>query len=738
MLRRLFLTLALALALPSAAAAATPPQGTRLTASATPSKEMLRWREAARRVTIVRDDWGIAHIRGKTDADAVFGMIYAQAEDDFPRIETNYLTALGRLSEAEGEAALMQDLRARLYTDPETLKAQYAKSPPWLRKLMDAWADGLNYYLAMHPQTRPRVLTRFEPWMALSFSEGSIGGDIERISLDDLAELYSDRPRVLASAAPGCLEEPRGSNGIAIGPSRAWGGRPLLLINPHTSFYFRAEQHVTSDAGLNVYGAATWGQFFIYQGFNPRVGWMHTSSGVDAVDEFSVQVFNRGGRLSYRYGAEERPVITRTIAVDWRTPQGALVRSTFRVHFTHHGPVVRKAGDRWVAFAMMNRPVEALSQSFLRTRAANFDAFMKAASLQGNASNNTLYADADGVIAYLHPQFVPRRDDRFDYTRPVDGSDPATDWKGLHALSELPAVKSPKGGWVYNTNDWPWTAAGPESPRREAFPRYMDTVGPNPRGANAVQLLEGGQAFTLDSLVQGAFNTRLPAFDQLLPGLEAAWDAAPGADPLRLKLADDIRLLRGWNRRWSAQSEALTLAVFWGDLLWPEAEAIARKEGLSTWEAMASRIPPRRKLQALSEASDRLQADFGSRRVPWGEVNRFQRRTGDIQQAFSDAAPSLAVPFPSARWGALASFGARRPEGQKRLYGTSGNSFVAVVEFGPRVRARAVTAGGASSSPASRHFTDQAPRYLSGDLRPVYFWPDEIRGHVARTYRPGQ
>jgi acyl-homoserine-lactone acylase len=738
MLRRLFMTLALALALPSAAAAATATPATRLTASATPSKEMLRWREAARRITITRDDWGIAHIRGKTDADAVFGMIYAQAEDDFPRIETNYLTALGRLAEAEGESALMQDLRARLYTDPETLKAQYAKSPPWLRKLMDAWADGLNYYLAMHPQTRPRVLTRFEPWMALSFSEGSIGGDIERISLDDLAELYSDRPRVLASAAPAGLEEPRGSNGIAIGPSRAAGGRPLLLINPHTSFYFRAEQQVTSDAGLNVYGAATWGQFFIYQGFNPRVGWMHTSSGVDAVDEFSVQVINRGGRLTYRYGAEERPVITRTIVVDWRTPQGALVRSTFRVHFTHHGPVVRKAGDRWVAFAMMNRPVEALSQSFLRTRAANFDAFMKAAALQGNASNNTLYADADGVIAYLHPQFVPKRDDRFDYTRPVDGSDPATDWKGLHALSELPAVKSPKGGWLYNTNDWPWTAAGPESPRREAFPRYMDTVGPNPRGANAVQLLEGGQAFTLDSLVQGAFNTRLPAFDQLLPGLEAAWDAAPGADPLRLKLADDIRLLRGWNRRWSAQSEALTLAVFWGDRLWPEAEAIARKEGLSTWEAMASRIPPRRKLEALSEASDRLQADFGSRRVPWGEVNRFQRRTGDIQQAFSDAAPSLAVPFPSARWGALASFGARRPEGQKRLYGTSGNSFVAVVEFGPRVRARAVTAGGASSAPGSRHFTDQAPRYLSGDLRPVYFWPDEIRGHVARTYRPGQ
>ena len=728
MLRRLLLTLALILALPAAAQAA----------SATPSKEMLGWRETARRVSIVRDDWGIAHIRGRTDADAVFGMIYAQAEDDFPRIETNYLTAMGRLSEAEGERALMQDLRARLYTDPETLKALYGKSPSWLRKLMDAWADGLNYYLAMHPQTHPRVLKRFEPWMALSFSEGSIGGDIERISLDGLSDLYSDRPRVLASAAPAGLEEPRGSNGIAIGPTRAWGGRPLLLINPHTSFYFRAEQQVTSDAGLNVYGAATWGQFFIYQGFNPRAGWMHTSSGVDSVDEFAVQVFDRGGKLTYRYGAEERPIVTRQIAIPWRTPQGALVQSTFRVHFTHQGPVVRKAGDRWIAFAMMNRPVEALSQSFLRTRARNFDAFMKAAALAGNSSNNTLFADADGVIAYLHPQFVPRRDDRFDYTRPVDGSDPATDWKGLHALSELPSVRSPKTGWVYNTNDWPWTAAGPDSPRRDRFPRYMDTVGPNPRGVNAVQLLENGQTFTLDTLVQGAFNTALPAFDQLLPGLVAAWDSSPGADPLRLKLADDIRLLRGWNRRWSGQSEALTLAVYWGDLLWPEAEALARAEGVTVWEALASRVSPRRKLEALAQASDRLQADFGTRRVPWGEVNRFQRRTGDIQQAFSDAVPSLASPFPSARWGALASFGASRPEGQKKLYGSSGNSFVAVVEFGPRVRARAVTAGGASSSLLSRHFTDQAPRYLSGNLRPVYFWPDEIKGHVERTYRPGQ
>ena len=143
-------------------------------------------------VTITRDDWGIAHVKGHTDADAVFGMIYAQAEDDFNRVETNYLVSLGRLSEAagEGESAIWQDLRQRLFLDPQILKADYARSPPWLQALMQSWAGGLNYFLATHPNVHPRVLTHFEPWMALSFSEGSIGGDIERVPLTQLQAFY--------------------------------------------------------------------------------------------------------------------------------------------------------------------------------------------------------------------------------------------------------------------------------------------------------------------------------------------------------------------------------------------------------------------------------------------------------------------------------------------------------------------------------------------------------------------
>src|SRR6202795_1965025 len=246
--------------------------------------EAARWEREAASVTITRDDWGIAHVYGKTDADAVFGMIYAQAEDDFNRVETNYMNSMGRLAEAEGESKVYLDLRMKLFIDPAELKKQYAASPPWLQALMISFADGLNYYLAKHPDVKPRVIQRFEPWMALSFSEGSIGGDIERVNLNLLEAFYGKVPvSQTASADESRSAEPSGSNGMAIAPSNTAAHHSLLLINPHTSFFFRSELQMVSDEGLNAYGAVTWGQFLIYQGFNDRVGWMHTPSGVDAI-----------------------------------------------------------------------------------------------------------------------------------------------------------------------------------------------------------------------------------------------------------------------------------------------------------------------------------------------------------------------------------------------------------------------------------------------------------------------
>jgi acyl-homoserine-lactone acylase len=707
-------------------------------AGGAPGGEAARWEARARSVTITRDDWGIPHIRGKTDADAVFGLIYAQAEDDFNRVETNYLNSMGRLAEAEGEPAVWRDLRMKLFIDPDTMRARYATSPEWLRALMDAWADGLNYFLQTHPEVRPRVLTRFEPWMALTFSEGSIGGDIERISIPRLRAFYGGAAGTPApDETSGSDGEPSGSNGFAIAASNTAGGHPLLLINPHTSFFFRAEVQVSSDEGLNAYGAVTWGQFFVYQGFNERAGWMHTSSGVDNIDEYSETVTKQADGFFYRYGGESRPVVTRTLTVPFKTDSG-LRQKTFTVYRTHHGPVVREAGNKWVSVRLMEEPVKALTQSYTRTKARNYQEFRNTMELYTNSSNNTIFADAEGNIAYFHANFVPRRDPKFDWSRPVDGSDPATEWQGLHTIDESPLVVNPPGGWLYNTNNWPYSAAGASSPRQSDFPKYMDENSENARGLHAIRVLTARKDFTLGTLIEAAYDSYLTGFAELLPPLLASYDQTPAGNPLKAKLSEQIALLKAWDLRWSVGSVPTSLAVFWADTLQQRIAAAATRARMTSHEYAITRATAQERLEALAAASDRLAADFGSWKTPWGDINRFQRLTGDIVQPFNDSGPSLPVGFTSARWGSLASFGARTWPGTRKMYGTSGNSFVAVVEFGDSVRARAVTAGGESGNPASSHFNDQAERYSKGDLRDVYFYPSQLKGHSERAYRPGE
>ena len=739
-----------------------------------PNPEVAAWEERAGNITIRRDDWGIPHIQSATDADAVFGLMYAQAEDDFNRIETNFLFSQGRTAEAEGEGEIWADLRMKLFIDPEEMRALYQESPEWLKALMDAWADGLNYYLHTHPEVTPKVITRFEPWMALTFSEGSIGGDIERVNLRQLEAFYGDQgegpvartygekapTRVAAernesgigqgselvessialvpalAEAEGDAAEPTGSNGIAIAPANTVNGNALLLINPHTSFFFRHEAHVTSDEGLNAYGALTWGQFFIYQGFNETAGWMHTSSSVDNIDEFLETIVEREDGIYYLYGDEERPVETRQVTVSYKTGEGMAQRE-FTVYRTHHGPIVREVDGKWVAMALMEEPMKALIQSYSRTKARNLEEYLQVMEGHTNSSNNTLFADADGNIAYLHSNFVPVRDARFDYSRPVDGSDPATDWNGVHAIDESPNAINPPVGWTYCTNNWPYSSAGPDSPNQDDYPRYMDTGSENFRGIHAIRVLEGKTDFTLNSLIDAAYDSYLPGFEGLVPAVVRAHEQLPEGDPLKGALAEQVEALRGWDLRWSVESAPTSLAIYLGDELMPLVRDGARAAGMNVYDYMATEAPGGQLLEALSAASTKLENDFGSWRTPWGETNRFQRLTGDIVQPFDDDGPSTPVGFTSSRWGSLASFGVRRREGLRRLYGTSGNSFVAVVEFGDSVRARAVTAGGLNSDPDSPHFNDQAERYAKGDLREVYFYPNQLEGHVEREYHPG-
>jgi acyl-homoserine-lactone acylase len=730
----------LSVALLSCVAAACTPQ-------ASANEEATAWEQQARNVTIIRDNWGIPHIYGKTDADAVFGLVYAQAEDDFNRVETNYINALGRLAEAEGDSVVFRDLRMKLFIHPDSLKAKYETSPEWLKKLMVAFADGLNFYLHEHPEVKPRVITRFEPWMALAYSEGSIGGDIERVSVPNLRAFYGKTAASAASsqtAADSRLpspesrvdDEPTGSNGIAIAPSNSATKHALLLINPHTSFFFRAEVQVASDEGLNAYGAVTWGQFFVYQGFNEGAGWMHTSSGVDNIDEYLETIVKKGDGYYYKYGNEERPLVTETITVPYKTDAG-MAKREFTVYRTHHGPIVRQTDGKWVSVRLMQEPVKALTQSFSRTKARNYKAFRETMDLHTNSSNNTIFADREGNVAYFHANFIPKRDPRFDWTRPVDGSNPATEWGAVHSVDESPLVHNPASGWLYNTNNWPYTAAGPNSPKQSDFPAYMETKGENARGVHAIRVLQGKKDFTIASLIDAAYDSYLTAFADLLPPLFKAYDELPAGNPLRAKLAEQIEALRPWDLRWSETSVPTSLAVFWGDTLLRRVASAATRARMQSIDYAVSRATAADRLDALVDATTKLTADFGTWKTPWGEINRFQRLTGDIVQPFNDSGPSIPVAFTSSQWGSLASFGARAYPGTKRWYGTSGNSFVAAVEFGDSVRARAVTAGGESGNPKSPHFNDQAVRYSKGDLREVYFYPSQVKAHKKEEYRPG-
>ncbi len=699
--------------------------------------EVQGWEAQAARVEIIRDDFGVPHIYGKSDADAVFGMLYAQCEDDFPRVERNYYWAIGRLAEVEGEEALYSDLRARLYMTIDEAKAHYENAPDWLKKLCQAYADGINYYLHTHPEVKPKVLTRFEPWFPMFFFEGSIGGDIESVRTNRIKEFYGENQSMtMADLLPqkDVLEEPKGSNGFAIAGQHTASGDAMLLINPHTSFYFRGESQVVSEEGLNAYGATTWGQFFIYQGFSEKNGWMHTSTRVDFMDDFLETVEERDGKLQYKYGEEWRDVWTSEVTLKYKEGD-QLKERTFPMYRTHHGPITGKVGDRLVATKLNWEPVDALIQSFTRTKTNNHEEFWEMMKIRRNSSNNTVYADKDGTVAYYHGDFIPRRDPQFDYSKPVDGSDPATDWQGMHELDEIITIVNPENGWIQNCNSTPFTAAAEYSPKQEDYPYYMAPDQENFRGVHAVQVLGEMKDLTLDGLIELAHDPYLPAFEKVIPGLITAYELVGPKDP---ELAGAIDVLRAWDMSSGKESVGLTLAHFYGMELMANGDNPEDLSGNDRFNYYGTRLPNKRRLEHFRAAYDKLVADWGTWEVPWGEYNRFQRLSGDIDLKYDDDQPSIPVGLTTSRWGALAAYGAKYGEDTRRIYGYRGNSFVAVVEFGVKVKAKTMLAGGQSGDPASPHFDDQAQRYADMQFKDVAYYREDVLARAKRTYKPGE
>ena len=706
-------------------------------------EDVARWEAHAKRVTIIQDDWGIPHIFGKTDADAVFGLMYMQCEQNFERVEENNLEMLGRLSEKYGRSRLYEDLQMRLIYDSAAAINDYRKSPEWLKKLMDAAADGVNYFLYKHPEVKPSVLTRFEPWFTLMRTNGSISAtQTGGITMSELRNLYKtdDATSFVDKRIPFYELDPTGSNGFAVAPSKTKNKHSILYINPHTSFYYRTEVQMVSEEGLNAYGAVTWGTFFVFQGFNEHCGWMHTSGYADVADAFREKIEKRNDGYYYSYDGKSIPVQSKTISIQYKN-ENKTATENFTTYSTVHGPVMGVRNGQWLSLRENNRSLNALMQSWLRTKATGFESFKKVMELRSNTSDNTVFADDKGNIAYWHGNFIPIRNTKFDYSFPVDGSTSATDWKGIHALDETVHVYNPKTGWIQNTNSTPFAVSGESSPKKPNYPAYMAPDGQNGRALNAMRLLSKASDLTIDKMISDiGYNTYLSAFEMLLPPLFKAYDELNTSTALKQELEVPIHYLKLWDRHSSTSSVATTLAIEWAQRLAAKIPPAKTQEessnSIGQFQLMANNIPANDKLNLLSDLIRDLEKNFGTSKVAWGDVNRYQRTENG---KFNDAEQSWPVGLAPGTWGSIPSFASRRADTKKR-YGVSGNSFVAAVEFGGKgkLKAKTILVSVESFDPKSKHFTDQARGYIEGKFKDIYFYKDDLMKHVERTYRPGE
>ncbi|MEO6948755.1 MAG: penicillin acylase family protein [Ginsengibacter sp.] len=716
--------------------------------NATSSSQVTQWETQAKNVSIIRDNYGIPHVYGKSDADAVFGLMYAQCEDDFNRVELNYIEKLGRLGEVKGEKELYNDLLIRLVIDSTDAIKDYNTAPEWLKKLCNAFADGINYFLYKNPQIKPALLTHFQPWYPMLWTDGSIGAiSTSDVTIGELRNFYSGKndPVAIKEKEEEVLT---GSNGFAFSPKITQSKNAILYINPHVTFYFRPEVHMGSEEGLNAYGAVTWGQFFVYQGFNEHCGWMHTSSQTDISDSYIEKIISKNGKLYFEYNGKEIPVITKEISLNYEN-DGTPKTKIFQALFTGHGPIMANRNGQYISVKSNNRDIKGLIQSWQRTKAKSFAEYKKIMDLLANTSNNTVYADAEGNIAYWQGNFIPKRDPSYDWSKPVDGTTSATDWKGLHPVNESVHIYNPANGWIQNCNSTPFTVSGPLSPKRENYPTYMAPDGENFRGLNAVRILGTEKEYTIDKVIAKGYNTYLAAFEVLIPSLVKAYDNDV-KNKAYLSLKEPMNILRNWNFESGKNSVATTLAVLWGEKIQRniyqtplppnELNDQVNKTSEFAKKASASQL-----LDPLLLVIHDLETNIGKWEIKWGNINRFQRISGDIDQHYNDDSISIPVGFASSAWGQLPSYSSKVFPGTKKRYGINGNSFICAVEFikkdasgKTRIKAKSLLAGGESGHKESGHFFDQGEMYSEGKFKDVLFYKEDVLRHVEKRYHPGK
>jgi acyl-homoserine lactone acylase PvdQ len=667
-------------------------------------------------VTIYRDTYGVPHVFGRTDAATAFGFGYAQAEDNFPRLEDNFIRALGRRAEVDGEGAIGEDRLNRVLEIPRLAQAEYARLDGRMRTLVDGFVAGINYWMAKHPDAPRRLLGRMEPWYPLAF----IRYNYFQNGFAFASGIRRSELLLAGNAAPDDdeLRSANGSNGWVVNPSRSASGHALLFINPHLPFFGPGqvyEGHVHSEEGWNFTGYTRFGFPVPYVGHNESVGWVSTDNAADMSDLY-LETFDDPSRpLAYKYGNGYRDAIEWRDSIRVRTAAGLETR-VLTLRKTHHGPIVGARGGRPLALRMAKLDADGwLGEWYAMTRARNLEQFRRAMRPMNMLFGNAMYADRDGNTFYVYNGAVPRRDPGFDWENPVDGSDPRTEWQGWHAFEELPQLTNPPSGWMQNCNGTPFLLTDRGNPSAANYPSYMVQEPDTRRSMMSRRILGEKSRWSFAEWERAAFDTHVIWSDSTLPALLGAYDALAAGDARRARLEPAVGELRGWDRRSTITSTAATLFVAWRDRF--------------------DRQPAPEPLAALDSAMTALTRTFGGWRVPYGETSRLQR-WNDLGGTASDSLPSIPVPGVSGNDGAVFTFTAVNFRDAKRRYGVHGGTYISVVEFGPVVRAKTIHVFGASGDPVSPHYFDQAPLYARGEFKPGWFTLAEIKANLEREYRP--
>jgi acyl-homoserine-lactone acylase len=610
---------------------------------------------------------------------------------------------------------------------PRLSQVEYERANSRTRELCNAVADGLNYFLARNPQVKPKLIVHFEPWYVLALIRFKrYAGNVFSLSGIKRTELVATLPN------DGTAKE---SNVWAIGPTKSATGHAMLFINPHDPFFGFSqfyEGHLHSDEGWDLSGATFFGWPFPHLGHSQYLGWSMTVNYPNIASVYEEAFDDPIHSLAYRYSNGHRTAIEWTDEIKVKTDSGFSTRK-FVFRKTHHGPIAAIRDGKPLAVKLAKLEEGGIfDEMYAMGKARSFAEFKKALALLALPYMNTIYADREGNIFYIYGETLARRSTKFDWTKPVDGSNPQTEWQEFHSLDELPQVTNPRSGFLESCNSSPFLVTVGDNPVPANYPPYM--VGhdrDNARSQRSRELLSQKDNFTFDEWSQAAFDTRVRAADFEVPLLLADWEALQRSDPARAaKSAAPMEELRNWDHRSATDSVAMTLFIQWHREVHKQAYEPPYPDAGPEDLAKGVTRPG-----ALEMAVADLQSEFGTWRVPWGERTRLQRTSGE--ETFSDEKPSLPVAGADPYFGIVFAF-YDDIKGQKRRYGDFGHSYVSVVEFGPEIKARSVLVFGESGDPKSPHYFDQAQLYAKGQFKPAWFTLSEIKAHLERAYHPGE